>query len=111
MTAKEEPLRDRTAQLEKELAEKTIALQLKERELQIESSLEKVREIALRMNEPADMLGICNTISAQLELLGVKEIRNVQTAIFRVEKGTYLNYEYYAKHDKVIFTETDYNNH
>ncbi|MFI5134815.1 MAG: hypothetical protein ACHQD9_03075, partial [Chitinophagales bacterium] len=86
-------------------------LQLKERELQIESSLEKVRAIALSMKQPADMLEICKTISAQLESLGVKEIRNVQTAIFHEEKGFYYNYEYYTKHDKLVFTETEYKNH
>ena len=54
------------------------------------------------------MLDVCKTISQQLELLNVKEIRNVQTAIFYKEKGTYMNYEYYAKHDKTFITETSY---
>jgi hypothetical protein len=26
-------------------------------------------------------------------------------------KGVYMNYEYYAKHDKQLITEVDYNNH
>src|SRR5205085_12180692 len=30
---------------------------------------------------------------------------------FYPEKGTYINYEYYAKHDKTIITETSYTNH
>jgi hypothetical protein len=77
----------------------------------IEASLERVRTIALSMKEPPDMLEVCKTISHQLELLGVREIRNVQTAIFYENKGTYMNYEYYAKHDKAIVTETSYTNH
>jgi hypothetical protein len=86
-------------------------LQAKERELQIESSLEKVRVIALAMKKADDMLEICKTISKELVTLGVKEIRNVQTAIFHEEKGTYFNFEFYARHDKTVFTETEYRNH
>jgi signal transduction histidine kinase len=81
------------------------------KELEIESSLERVRTIAMSMNKPDDMLHVCHTISDQLELLNLKEIRNVQTAIFYKEKGTYMNYEYYAKHDKTFITETSYTNH
>src|SRR5947207_10939305 len=86
-------------------------LSVKNKELEIETALEKVRAIAMGMKEPAEMLGVCKTISQQLQSLGVKEIRNVQTAIFYESKGTYMNYEYYAKHRKTIITETSYTNH
>ena len=62
------------------------------------------------MREPDDMLDVCKTISLQLQSLGVEEIRNVQTAIFYEQRGTYLNYEYYAKHKKTLITETVYTN-
>ena len=105
MNSKQEQLLTaRNAALEKELAAKN-------RELEIETALEKVRAIALSMKEPADMLEVCKIISQQLESLNVKEIRNVQTAIIYENKGTYLNYEYYAKHDKLLVTEVDYKNH
>ncbi|MCY7410507.1 MAG: hypothetical protein LH473_09550, partial [Chitinophagales bacterium] len=81
------------------------------REAQIEAALERVRSVAMSMKQATDMLDVCKTISRQLELLGVKEIRNIQTAIFNEEKGTYYNYEYYTKHNKTIITETDYKNH
>ncbi len=97
-------LKQRTARLEKELA-------AQKRELQIETALEKVRAIALSMKEPAAMLEVCRVIALQLEKLGTKEIRNVQTAIFYEAKGTYMNYEYYAKHKKTVITETSYTNH
>ena len=57
------------------------------------------------------MLEVCKTISLQLQSLGVKDIRNVQTAIFYESRGTYMNYEYYAKHKKTFITETVYTNH
>ena len=86
-------------------------LKAKNRELEIETALEKVRAIAMGMKAPEDMLEICKTISLQLQSLGVKEIRNVQTAIFYERRGTYMNYEYYAKHKKTFITETLYTNH
>ena len=80
------------------------------RELEIEAALERVRTVAMGMSKADDMLEVCKTISQQLELLGLKEIRNVQTAIFYKERGTYMNYEHYARHDKNIITETSYVN-
>jgi signal transduction histidine kinase len=99
------------AELEKQLAEKSIELQNKNRELEIESSLELVRAVAMSMRNRDDMLEICKIISHQLELLGVKEIRNVQTAIFYEEKGTYANYEFYARHMRQMVTDVEYKNH
>src|SRR5664279_1163156 len=94
-----------------ELEQKRKAVEAQNRELEIESSLERVRTVAMSMNKPDDMLEVCKTISLQLQSLGVKEIRNVQTAIFYPARGTYMNYEYYAKHDKTFVTETIYTNH
>ena len=101
---KEKEVIKRNAELRQQLADNA-------RKLKIEAGLEKVRAVALKMKKPADMLEVCKTISLQLEKLGVKEIRNVQTAIFYENKGTYMNYEYYAKHKKTIITETVYTNH
>ncbi|HEX5150631.1 MAG TPA: ATP-binding protein [Parafilimonas sp.] len=94
-----------------ELEQKRKAVEAQNHELEIEAALERVRAVAMGMKQQADMLDICKTISQQLALLNVKEIRNVQTAIFYEEKGTYMNYEYYAKHDKTFITETSYTNH
>ncbi|HOI28503.1 MAG TPA: PP2C family protein-serine/threonine phosphatase [Melioribacteraceae bacterium] len=93
-----------------ELELKRKAVEAQNRELEIEKSLEKVRTVAMAMRKPDDMLEVCKTISLQLELLGVAEIRNVQTAIFYQQNGTYTNYEYYSKHNKTFITETTYTN-
>ena len=90
---------------------RTVELEHKNRELEIETALEKVRTVAMAMKKADDMLSVCKTISQQLAQLGVKEIRNVQTAIFYVDRGTYMNYEYYAKHTKTFITEVAYKNH
>jgi signal transduction histidine kinase len=91
-----------------ELEQKRKAVETQNRELEIESSLEKVRTVAMGMRKRDDMLNICHTISKQLESLGINEIRNVQTAIFYKDKGVYVNYEYYRLHDKALVTEVDY---
>ena len=77
-----------------ELEQKRKAVEAQNRELEIESSLERVRTVAMGMQRPEDMPEICRIISQQLESLGISEIRNVQTAIFHGEKGTYTNFEY-----------------
>ena len=106
-----EELKKRTAVLEKSLDEKIAELEIKNRELEIQASLEKVRAIALSMKAPEGMPEVCKTISLQLQSLGMKEIRNVQTAIFYESRGIYMNYEYYARHHKTFITETVYTNH
>jgi len=102
---------DENLQLREAVKRRTIELEHKNRELEIETALEKVRAIAMSMKESADMLTVCKTISLELQSLGVKEIRNVQTAIFYETRGTYMNYEYYTKHKKTVTTETNYTNH
>ena len=99
------------SQRNKELTELNEKIEKANEELKIERSLERVRTAAMAMKEPADMLDVCKIISDQLEILDVKKIRNIQTAIFYEEKSSYMNYEYYAKHDKLLVTEVDYNNH
>src|ERR1700749_1929605 len=74
-----------------ELEHKRKAVEAQNRELEIESSLERVRTVAMGMNRPDDMPDVCQAISLQLESLGVKDIRNVQTAIFYETRGTYMN--------------------
>jgi signal transduction histidine kinase len=91
--------------------EKTSELLNKNRELEIETALEKVRTIAMGMRKPDDMLDVCRIISDQLQSLGVNDIRNVQTALFYETKKTYINFEYYTKHNKSIITEVDYRTH
>ena len=91
-----------------ELEQKRKMLEAQNRELEVETALERVRAVALGMNRAADMPDVCKMIARQLELLNVKEIRNVQTAIFNDGKATYQNYEYYLKHDRSFITETHY---
>lgn len=98
-------------ELQKLVDEKTSELLNKNRELEIEAALEKVRSSALTMKQPSDMLDVCKVISDQLQLLGVNNIRNVQTAIINEQKGAYLNYQYFTAYDKSVIEEAEYNKH
>ena len=94
-----------------ELEHKRKAVEAQNRELEVESSLERVRTVAMGMQNPAEMVDVCKIISEQLEFLKVKDIRNVQTAVIYESKGTYINYEYYARHNKLLATEVSYKTH
>jgi signal transduction histidine kinase len=94
-----------------ELEQKRKAVEAQNRELEIESSLERVRTVAMGMQNPAEMVDVCKIISEQLEFLKVKDIRNVQTAVIYETKGTYINYEYYTRHNQLLTTEVSYKTH
>src|SRR4029079_1425083 len=91
-----------------ELEQKRKAVEAQNRGLEIESSLERVRTVAMAMRKPDDMLDVCRMISDQLQLLGFKEIRNVQTVIIYEQKHEYLNYQYFTPYDKNSIEVIDY---
>ncbi len=98
-------------ELQKLVDEKISELLNKNRELEIETALEKVRSIALSMKEPSDMVEVCKIISDQLLFLGVKDIRNVQTAIIDDHKSSYLNYQYFTAYKEIAIEKAEYNKH
>src|SRR5258706_4316449 len=87
---------------------RTIELENKNRELEIESSLERVRTVAMGMKQAKDMLKVCRIISKELENLGIKEIRNVQIAVIDEPTASYLNYEYFLLTKKTTITAIGY---
>ncbi len=94
-----------------ELEKKRKAIEAQNRELEIESSLERVRTQAMSMKQPSDMVDICRIISEQLESLNVNDIRNIQTAIINESKGIYQNYEYYPQYKTKSISELEINLH
>lgn len=104
-------LEQKNIKLEKLVTKISAELDLKNRELDIETALEKVRSIALVMNKTNDMLDVCRTISNQLQRLGVTNIRNVQTVIVNKSKGIYHNYQFFTAYGESIVEDTDYKKH
>jgi signal transduction histidine kinase len=87
---------------------RTAELEIKNRELEIEAALERVRTIAMGMQKPDDLLDVCRIISDQLELLKIGNIRNVQVAIIDELKKIYANYQYFSAYAKSVFEDIVY---
>src|SRR5678816_1183148 len=102
-----EQIRKENLQLREAVKRRTAELENNNRELEIESALERVRAVAMGMSKAEDMLDICRIISKELENLSINEIRNIQTAIIDEAKGIYLNYEYFRLKKKADVTSVE----
>ena len=97
-------------ELQQKVEEKTAELLNQNRELEIEAALERVRSVAMSMQNPDDLLEVCRIISEQLEKLNVENIRNVQVAIIDESRKNYANYQFFAAYREKAFEETGYEN-
>jgi signal transduction histidine kinase/tetratricopeptide (TPR) repeat protein len=82
------------SQRNKELIELNEKIEKANEELKIEASLERVRVVAMSMKKPDDLLSICKILFTELEVLGIKELRNAMINIYNDEKNTFLNYDF-----------------
>ncbi len=106
----EEKPDSRIAQLEKELTANTVELKRKNRDLEIEASLERVRAVAMGMNQSDDLLSICETMFHELKKLGFDDLRNAMIDIHYEANEYLLNYDYSDNTGKTI-TTFKYNSH
>lgn len=93
-----------------ELEHERKSLEDKNRELEIESSLERVRTVAMSMRDAADLLKICQILFEELTALGFAELRNAMINIVDDEKGSFLNYDFHSDGGGNI-THFQYNSH
>ena len=73
---------------------RTVELENKNRELEIETSLERVRAVAMGMKKPEDLPNVCEVLFKELQTLGFAEMRNAMVNIHNDEKRTFVNYDY-----------------
>ena len=85
-------------------------LDSKNRDLEFETSLEKVRAVALSMRKAEELTGICEVLYSELRSLGFSEMRNTMINIHNDEKGSFINYDYSDEIGKSI-TPLFYNTH
>ena len=97
-------------QLRDAIKRRTIELENKSRELEIEASLERVRAQAMGMTKLDDLLSVCETLFSELQTLGFSELRNTMINIHNDEEKTFLNYDYSDKIGKSI-NHLEYNIH
>jgi signal transduction histidine kinase len=80
--------------ISKSLNEADKEFEAKNYELEIESSLERVRTVALRMSKPDDLLNICEILFNELKALGFSELRNALIHTFVDEDNYFNDYDY-----------------
>ncbi len=100
----------RIEELEKLVAEKTEDLLLKNKELEIEASLERVRAAALSMNESDDLLSICEVSFKELKRLGFNSLRNAIIHIPNDEQKYFMDYDY-SEFTGGAVTKIEYGSH
>ena len=103
-------IKEENLRLKEAIKRRTIELENKNRELEIETSLEKVRAVAMGMNKPDDLLNVCEVLYKEFHSFGFSELRNAMINIHNDEKKTFLNYDYSDKIGKSI-NHLEYNIH
>ncbi len=93
-----------------ELEQKRKSIETQNRELEIESSLERVRTQAMGMRKPDDLVDICKILFNELRTLGFNELRNVLITIFNDDKGFFRDYNF-SDHTGVSITNILYHTH
>ena len=77
-----------------ELEQKRKAVEDQNRELEIESSLERVRTVAMGMNKSEDLLSICEVSFKEFKKLGFDNIRNALIHIQYDEQKYFMDYDF-----------------
>jgi class 3 adenylate cyclase len=81
-------------ELRESLRKNTAELECKNRLIEIENALERVRAVAMSMMKPDDLLKVSESVFNELIHLGFSGMRNTQINIYDDDKITYLNYAY-----------------
>ncbi|HEX7847218.1 MAG TPA: nuclear transport factor 2 family protein, partial [Chitinophagaceae bacterium] len=97
-------------QLREAIKRRTVELEEKNRELEVEASLERVRAVAMSMSKEADVLRICQAVFTELSLLGLKDLRNALINFWDDEQQQLLDYDY-SDFAGGHFARLDYNSH
>ncbi|REG91082.1 ATP-binding protein [Algoriphagus antarcticus] len=101
-------LRSENLRLQAAVDQRTAELVIKNKELEIESALERVRAVAMGMKSPDNMFQVCRVISYELSQFGIQGIRNVQTVIIQEKRKIYDCYQYFPAYQREILEHTEY---
>ena len=103
-----EALKAENLKLQEAVKSRTAELEQKNRELELEMALERVRSVALAMRSPDEMMQVCRVISDELTRFRIADIRNVQILLIQEERENYLCYQYFPRYQQEIMEETYY---
>ncbi|MFC5626867.1 sensor histidine kinase [Algoriphagus winogradskyi] len=99
-----EALKAENKQLQEALEQRTLELTAKNRELEIQNSLERIRGIAMGMSKPDDLLEIAENIFAELKKHGFDSLRNTMINIYQDQLDSLLNYDFSPNSGKTLTT-------
>lgn len=103
-------LNKKNEELERKVESKTADLEIKNNELKIEASLERIRTVAMSMQKAEGLLDVVEILYGELKTLGFTDIRNSIINIFNDTKEIFLNYDY-SDYGVGGISEVDYNSH
>lgn len=86
---------------------RTIELEFKNRELEIEASLEKVRAVAMGMKKVEDLLNISEVLFKEFDALGFTGLRNVLIHKYVDEQNIFFDYDY-SEFTKGVISQIPY---
>ena len=95
-------LRAENKKLHDAIKRRTIDLERKNRALEIEAALERVRAVAMAMYKPNDILNICKVVFYELQALGFEELRNAIIHVFEDHEHHFTDYDYSDYSDGTI---------
>ncbi len=87
---------------------RTIELEHKNRELEVEASLERVRSTAMSMQKSTDLSAVSEVIFTELRQLGFSDLRNTEVIINNHEKESIRSY-YYSDYGVTGVIDLNYN--
>ncbi len=97
-------------ELQKLVDEKTSELFNKNKELEIEASLERVRAVAMSMHKSNDLLSICEVSFKEFQKLGFENIRNAIIHIPNDQQKYFMDYDFSEFTGEAI-TKIEYGSH
>jgi hypothetical protein len=86
--------KQKNEELQKLVDEKTNDILQKNRELEVEASLERVRSVAMGMSKSEDLIDICEATFDELVKLGFEHIRNAVIHIPNDQEKYFMDYDY-----------------
>ena len=89
-----EKIKNENIELRDAIKRRTVELENKNRELEIEAALERVRAVAMGMNRHEDLLQICESSFFELKKLGFESLRNVVIHIPNDEQNYFMDYDF-----------------
>ncbi|MBN7814613.1 ATP-binding protein [Algoriphagus pacificus] len=91
-------------ELREAINRRTVELENKTRDLEIQNSLERIRGIAMGMSKPEDLLEIAESIFTELKKHGFESLRNTMINIYQDQLDSLLNYDFSPNSGKTLTT-------